>query len=154
MSKLKDSANQLKTIFALASASGKAGVAVVRVSGPAVSHVYSSITKYNTLPKERVMVNRSILHPTTKQLIDRALLVYFQRASYLHQPLLSTQNTQNHAHSLLKIPLSCICMAVTQSLVLLSKHSLPSKVADQLNVVNSLDAHSSQTSSISLRSKD
>ncbi|TIB42655.1 hypothetical protein E3P86_00313 [Wallemia ichthyophaga] len=79
---LKQSTSQLKTIFALASAPGKAGIAVVRVSGPDVRRVYDALTptpthKQRRLPQERVMVNRSIVNPSTKEVIDRALLVYF-----------------------------------------------------------------------------
>lgn len=75
---LKRSASEINTIFALASAPGKAGIAIVRVSGPDVREVYNRMTKSQTLPKERFMANRKILHPTTKDVIDNALLVYFK----------------------------------------------------------------------------
>ena len=66
------------TIFALSSAVGKAGVSVIRVSGPHVNEV----TMPNILNKkiiDRVPRVRKIIDPENKDVIDpSALVLYFQ----------------------------------------------------------------------------
>jgi len=61
------------TIFALASGAGRAGVAVVRLSGPKAGAVLAALA--GELPPPRTAVLRSIAHYGA--LIDRALLLWF-----------------------------------------------------------------------------
>ncbi len=63
------------TIFALSSASGRAGVAVVRVSGPNAGMVLNVMAPKR--PKPRVAVGRKILHPTTGEVLDRGVVIWF-----------------------------------------------------------------------------
>lgn len=105
---LKQSTSQLKTIFALASAPGKAGIAVVRVSGPDVRRVYDALTptpthKQRRLPQERVMVNRSIVNPSTKEVIDRALLVYFAGLFWLLMRTHTLTHPPTHSSALVHL---------------------------------------------------
>ncbi len=62
------------TIFALASAPGRAGVAVVRVSGNAAQHSVQQLTG-RPLPPARQAVLRTLAHGGAE--IDRALLLWF-----------------------------------------------------------------------------
>ncbi len=61
------------TIFALASGAGRAGLAVVRLSGPRAGPVLAA--RAGTLPPPRAAMLRSIAHGGTA--IDRALLLWF-----------------------------------------------------------------------------
>lgn len=82
------------TIFALATPAGKAGVAVFRISGPAVEDVYqamvfphassaSSVQRQRWMPDPRRMVMRDIRMPAGAdgrlgEVIDEGLVVYFE----------------------------------------------------------------------------
>lgn len=63
------------TIFALSSAPGRAGVAVIRVSGPRAGHVLNVMTPPR--PKPRMAGGRRIIHPTTAELLDRGVVLWF-----------------------------------------------------------------------------
>lgn len=68
--------NDKKTIFALATPPGKSGVAIIRISGPKALNALKTLT-LTTLPLPRNAVLRDIIHPTTKQLIDKAVILTF-----------------------------------------------------------------------------
>lgn len=65
------------TIFSLSSGHGKCGVAVVRVSGPAVSLALQEIAQFRTMPTPRKATLRRLVDPVTGVEIDRALVLYF-----------------------------------------------------------------------------
>src|SRR5215472_426389 len=65
------------TVFALSSAPGRAGVAVVRVSGPAASACIESLTA-GTLPAPRSAALKR-LHDGQGHAIDQALVLWFPR---------------------------------------------------------------------------
>ena len=65
------------TIFALASASGRAGVAVFRVSGPNAQAVFDRLCRPANQPVPREAVLREIVHPQTGDVLDRALVLWF-----------------------------------------------------------------------------
>jgi tRNA modification GTPase len=67
---------QQSTIFALATAPGKAGVAVVRLSGPQVLATLAALTG-RTDWQPRMAVYAAIRHPHTQAIIDRGLALYF-----------------------------------------------------------------------------
>jgi len=69
--------NSESTIFAPASASGKAGVAVFRISGKDATSAITKLCRPNVLPAPRLASLRDILDPKTKETIDRALVLYF-----------------------------------------------------------------------------
>lgn len=69
-------APQNLTIFALASGKGRAGVAVVRLSGPKAGTTLEALTA-NTCPKPRMAVRRGLFDPVTGDLIDQALVLWF-----------------------------------------------------------------------------
>ncbi|HVI52779.1 MAG TPA: tRNA uridine-5-carboxymethylaminomethyl(34) synthesis GTPase MnmE [Candidatus Sulfotelmatobacter sp.] len=64
----------MDSIFALASAAGRAGVAVYRLSGPKVAETVRSLTGAD-LPPPRRAVFRSIFHKG--ELIDQGLVIWF-----------------------------------------------------------------------------
>lgn len=63
------------TIYAVATARGRAGVAVVRVSGPAADRVAAAVA--GNCPKPRQAVLRTLRHPLTGIDLDRALVLWF-----------------------------------------------------------------------------
>lgn len=63
------------TIFAVSSGAGRAGVAVLRVSGPAVPEVLQAMV--SPVPTVRQVAFRTIRHPVTQQPIDRAVVFWF-----------------------------------------------------------------------------
>ncbi len=63
------------TIFAVSSAPGRAGVAVIRVSGPAAGTALDLTA--TPRPKPRFAAFRKVRHPKTGDLIDEALVLYF-----------------------------------------------------------------------------
>jgi tRNA modification GTPase len=63
------------TIFALSSAPGRAGLAVIRVSGPAVRAALEKMIA--PVPKPRAAAFRTIRDPLTGEALDRALVLWF-----------------------------------------------------------------------------
>lgn len=64
------------TIFAWASAAGRAGVAVLRISGPDTLRALAALG-IETTPVPRQASLRRLVHPTTHEPIDEALLLHF-----------------------------------------------------------------------------
>jgi tRNA modification GTPase len=64
------------TIFALSSGQGRAGVAVIRLSGPAVRSIMQRLCA--TMPKERMACLRTIRDPFDGEVIDRGLCLWFR----------------------------------------------------------------------------
>lgn len=65
----------LPTIFALSSGHGRAGVAVIRLSGPRAGGVLDRMA--GPRPKPRFAGLRKIRHPETGELLDEALVLWF-----------------------------------------------------------------------------
>ena len=65
----------MTTIFALSTPPGRAAIAVVRLSGPAVGTVLDSIAP--PCPEPRRAVVRKLRDPRTDTLLDEALVLYF-----------------------------------------------------------------------------
>lgn len=63
------------TIFALSSAPGRAGVAVVRVSGPLAGTLLDLMAPPR--PKPRFAAGRGIIHPKTAEHLDRGVVLWF-----------------------------------------------------------------------------
>ncbi|KAG6971847.1 hypothetical protein JG687_00001787 [Phytophthora cactorum] len=68
---------ELDTIYALSSAPGKAGVAVIRISGDQADSCLQQLSKSTALPKPRVAATRKLYHPKTKEHLDDALVLRF-----------------------------------------------------------------------------
>ncbi|HEX9449574.1 MAG TPA: tRNA uridine-5-carboxymethylaminomethyl(34) synthesis GTPase MnmE, partial [Dongiaceae bacterium] len=67
----------MTTIFAQASAPGRAGIAVFRLSGPAAGAALSALT-HAPLPAPRRAVRRQLWsHQSAGELIDEALVLWF-----------------------------------------------------------------------------
>ena len=66
------------TIFALSSGKGRAGVSVIRISGPDVCAVILSLCPNDDFPKEREATLRWFYDPETNQKLDQGLLIYFR----------------------------------------------------------------------------
>jgi len=70
------------TIFALASAAGRAGIAVMRLSGPRAGAALCALTG-RSLPAPRRATLATLRYPRNGELLDRALLLWFPApASY------------------------------------------------------------------------
>ncbi len=67
--------NDATTIFALSSGTGRAGVAVIRVSGPAAAAVLAETAA--PMPPPRQAAFRTIRHPETGAPLDKALVIFF-----------------------------------------------------------------------------
>ncbi|XP_071434147.1 tRNA modification GTPase GTPBP3, mitochondrial [Pithys albifrons albifrons] len=65
------------TIFALSSAPGRCGVAVIRASGPGSRGALQTLTGTPKLPPPRVLALRRIRDPVTAETLDRGLVVWF-----------------------------------------------------------------------------
>lgn len=65
------------TIFALSSASGKAGIAVIRISGAAVSTLFGTVIPH-PLPQARQVVYTPVVDPQSQETIDVGLCIFFQ----------------------------------------------------------------------------
>jgi len=73
------------TIFALSSGQGKAGVAVLRISGPQAQRCLEALTepgptsgkKTPAFPAPRVAALRRLYDPATRELLDQALVLWF-----------------------------------------------------------------------------
>lgn len=65
------------TIFALSSGPGKAGVAVIRVSGPMASAVLKAMAAPDVAAFRAAY--RRIVHPQTRDLLDLAVVIYFPK---------------------------------------------------------------------------
>lgn len=66
-----------KTIFALASAPGRAGVSVFRISGEGAKSTLSLLCEPSALPPPREATLRKIVDAKTKTTIDHALVLWF-----------------------------------------------------------------------------
>jgi hypothetical protein len=70
---------QRPTIYALSTPPGKAGVAVIRVSGPAALDVWSQLVKCRKrLPEPWKMDRCQIVQPETGEILDDGLAVFFK----------------------------------------------------------------------------
>ncbi len=67
----------LETIYALSSAPGKAGVAVVRVSGPHAKESLQKLARLENALAPRKALFRPLYHPQDGSLIDQALILPF-----------------------------------------------------------------------------
>lgn len=67
-----------ETIFALSSARGKAGVAIVRVSGPAALSSCEKLASLANSPVPREALFRALTDPRDGSMIDRALVLPFK----------------------------------------------------------------------------
>lgn len=67
----------MKTIFAPATAPGRAGVAVYRISGPAARTAITQLCAPSTLPEPRMASLRKLIDPATREMIDHVLVLWF-----------------------------------------------------------------------------
>src|SRR5690606_5627810 len=72
---LRQFMNDQDTIYAMATARGRAGVAVVRVSGPAAVAVAAALA--GKCPKPRQASLRMLRHPVSGADLDQALVLWF-----------------------------------------------------------------------------
>lgn len=66
---------QSDTIFALASAAGRAGVQVIRISGPQAGPVLQALAGRLPLPRQARLAG--LMDPSTGEVFDKALLLWF-----------------------------------------------------------------------------
>jgi tRNA modification GTPase len=71
----KPQAASRATIFALSSGAPPAGVAIVRVSGPKVREILERMA--GGVPEPRRAVLRAVTHPSTGEVLDQALVLFF-----------------------------------------------------------------------------
>ncbi|XP_059620970.1 tRNA modification GTPase GTPBP3, mitochondrial [Phlebotomus argentipes] len=65
------------TIYSLSSGQGRCGVAVIRVSGSASLTALKSLASFKTDPMPRNALVKKIFHPTSREFIDRGLILWF-----------------------------------------------------------------------------
>ena len=70
-------AHAIDTIFAPATAPGRAGVAVIRISGPKAADALAALCPDQPRPTPRMAHLRALYHPASGALIDHALVLYF-----------------------------------------------------------------------------
>src|ERR1700734_954350 len=70
-------ANDHDTIFAPASGAGRAGIAVLRISGPGCSEALAAIAPGAEFPDRRAVL-RTLRRPQSREPLDRALITRFQ----------------------------------------------------------------------------
>ncbi|KAF8826351.1 hypothetical protein HHX47_DHR5000394 [Lentinula edodes] len=75
---------QRRTIYALSTPMGKAGVAVIRISGPDALKVWKSIIKTaaQRLPDPWKFQRCKIVHPERQEVLDDGLAVFFKSLSF------------------------------------------------------------------------
>jgi tRNA modification GTPase len=66
-----------QTIFAPATGAGRAGLAVLRISGPAAREALLRLCPGRPLPAPRRAALRALHHPKTGETLDRALIIWF-----------------------------------------------------------------------------
>jgi len=66
----------MSTIFALGSAPGKSGIAILRISGPEAGKVLLNLG-FQKLPVPRAAVLKKLISPTTNDAIDDAIVLWF-----------------------------------------------------------------------------
>ena len=71
-----DQAKNIDTIYALSSAAGKAGISVIRVSGPKAWNSLKNLTKSQKIPEHATAVTRT-LHSNDDNQIDHAMIIGF-----------------------------------------------------------------------------
>ena len=62
------------TIFALSSGQGRAGIAVIRISGPQAGHALDLMAAPR--PKPRYAAFRRVRHPASAEILDEALALW------------------------------------------------------------------------------
>src|SRR3954470_22418103 len=67
----------MDTIFAVASGMQKAGVTVIRLSGPSALLAYKNLSG-RPVPPPRTAAFGSFREPDTKKLLDRGMAIYFE----------------------------------------------------------------------------
>lgn len=67
----------MRTIYALASARGRAGVAVIRTSGPCAIDGLLSIVGQAELPYRQALL-KTLYHPVSRETLDKALVIAFK----------------------------------------------------------------------------
>ncbi|KNC80399.1 tRNA modification GTPase TrmE [Sphaeroforma arctica JP610] len=72
-----DQHRQASTVFALSSAPGKSGVSIIRLSGPFAGDAVEALTRRKR-PAPRYAALRKLLHPETAEVLDSALILWFQ----------------------------------------------------------------------------
>ena len=73
-----------ETIYALASGAGRAGVAVIRVSGPATPAAVRALTG-RPMPPPRTAVRAPFDDPATSERLDDGLLLWFPAPHSAHR---------------------------------------------------------------------
>ena len=81
------------TIFAPASGRGRAGIAVIRVSGSAAAEALRKLTGAE-LPTPRVATRRRLSDPEAREVLDEALVLWFPApASYTGEDVVTASPT-------------------------------------------------------------
>eukprot|EP00002_Diphylleia_rotans_P033105 TRINITY_DN7007_c0_g1_i2.p1 TRINITY_DN7007_c0_g1~~TRINITY_DN7007_c0_g1_i2.p1 ORF type:complete len:433 (-),score=77.64 TRINITY_DN7007_c0_g1_i2:157-1455(-) len=66
------------TIYALSTAPGKSGVAVIRISGSEAKQVLDRMCRFVMEPERDKLTQTSIVHPKTRELLDKGMAVWFK----------------------------------------------------------------------------
>src|SRR3546814_1267137 len=100
------------TIFAPSTAAGRAGIAVIRLSGPAAGAAIAAVGG-SRLPPPRQAVLRTIRDPANGRPIDRGLVLWFPGpASFTGEDLaeLRSEEHTSELQSLMRISYAVFCL--------------------------------------------
>jgi tRNA modification GTPase len=75
LARASDDMTSAETIFAFASGTSRAAIAVLRLTGPATRRIVSALA--GKVPEPRLATLASFVNPASREKIDRGLLVYF-----------------------------------------------------------------------------
>ncbi len=77
------------SIFALASGAGRAGLAVLRISGPAAATTFERLSGRSEMPRPRQATLATLRCPESGEILDRGLVIWFPApASFTGEPVL------------------------------------------------------------------
>ncbi len=74
-----DGVEEPDTIYALSTGAGRAGVAIIRISGPKADDALANLTN-QSIPLARVATLRSLRCPSRGELIDKSLIIRFEES--------------------------------------------------------------------------
>ncbi|KAI1173672.1 hypothetical protein F4777DRAFT_425737 [Nemania sp. FL0916] len=126
------------TIYALSSANGKAGIAVIRISGPDCLQVYHSLCPSKKAPKPRYATVRTLYSPGTQgsEILDSAALVLYFPGT---QTVTGEDVLELHVHggsATVKAVLSAISRCSTDGIV---RYAEPGEFTKRAFMNNRLD---------------
>lgn len=125
----------MNTIHSLATPKGKAGVAIIRISGDNSLEILKKLTNIKDIKENTV--KHCCIYDLEKNLIDKAVVLYFKSP----KSFTGFDVVEIHCHGSMVI-VKNICNTIENTL--LSKQSLPGEFTKQAFINNKIDLYSSE----------